>query len=104
MKSFRADQLRTIYEEMFTKLRIKTPAQKLSKRRSTKGVKNWACKPHSAKARLRPPSMQESVMELVNLKTGTDSFVGEDGKPETAIIIRGVCASRWTTKLCNVSA
>jgi hypothetical protein len=27
--------------------------------------------------------MQESVMELVNLKTGTDSFVGEDGKPET---------------------
>jgi hypothetical protein len=22
-------------------------------------------------------------MELVNIKTGTDSFVGEDGKPET---------------------
>ncbi len=33
-------------------------------------------------------------MELVNLKTGTDSYQDESGEPELAMNTRGGCASR----------
>lgn len=37
-------------------------------------------------------------MDLVNLKTGTDSFQDEKGETHTAMIIRGVCASALIMK------
>ncbi|SUH14279.1 Uncharacterised protein [Salmonella enterica subsp. enterica] len=43
-------------------------------------------------------------MKTVNMKTGTDSFVGEDGKPETKDQYPWGFASRWIMNLCNVSA
>ncbi len=76
------DKLREEYELLFNEKPHHNAKAETLRERSQISVKNWACKPRESDKGLQP-FIAGVYMELVNLKTGTDSYRDESGETRT---------------------